>query len=89
MFSGLLLYLCDSFVVSGFLKKFHFLKGDSSVQLDPSVADVPLPLFSPYLFIVACVDRRHPLCDQPGPKFPASDHRPAGAGGRVAVPPAG
>ncbi|XP_060772053.1 GREB1-like protein isoform X4 [Neoarius graeffei] len=27
MFSGLLLYLCDSFVVSGFLKKFRFLKG--------------------------------------------------------------
>ncbi|XP_056912701.1 GREB1-like protein isoform X2 [Takifugu flavidus] len=27
VFSGLLLYLCDSFVVSGFLKKFHFLKG--------------------------------------------------------------
>lgn len=45
--------------------------------------------FSPYLFNVACVDRRHPLRDQPGPKFPASDHRPAGAGGRVAVPPAG
>ncbi|KAM3604656.1 uncharacterized protein V6R79_014421 [Siganus canaliculatus] len=27
LFSGLLLYLCDSFVVSGLLKKFHFLKG--------------------------------------------------------------
>ncbi|XP_037838017.1 GREB1-like protein isoform X4 [Kryptolebias marmoratus] len=27
VFSGLLLYLCDSFVVSGLLKKFHFLKG--------------------------------------------------------------
>ncbi|XP_009669687.1 protein GREB1 isoform X2 [Struthio camelus] len=27
MFSGLLLYLCDSFVVASFLKKFHFLKG--------------------------------------------------------------
>ncbi|XP_012659146.1 protein GREB1 [Otolemur garnettii] len=27
MFSGLLLYLCDSFVGAGFLKKFHFLKG--------------------------------------------------------------
>ncbi|XP_076601770.1 GREB1-like protein isoform X1 [Chaetodon auriga] len=27
LFSGLLLYLCDSFVVSGFLKKFRFLKG--------------------------------------------------------------
>ncbi|KAF7706819.1 hypothetical protein HF521_020073 [Silurus meridionalis] len=27
VFSGLLLYLCDSFVVSGFLKKFRFLKG--------------------------------------------------------------
>ncbi|XP_054870648.1 GREB1-like protein isoform X1 [Amphiprion ocellaris] len=26
-FSGLLLYLCDSFVVSGLLKKFRFLKG--------------------------------------------------------------
>ncbi|XP_054583888.1 protein GREB1 [Eptesicus fuscus] len=26
-FSGLLLYLCDSFVGAGFLKKFHFLKG--------------------------------------------------------------
>ncbi|KFP79475.1 Protein GREB1 [Acanthisitta chloris] len=26
-FSGLLLYLCDSFVVASFLKKFHFLKG--------------------------------------------------------------
>lgn len=28
-FSGLLLYLCDSFVVASFLKKFHFLKGES------------------------------------------------------------
>ncbi|XP_039875197.1 GREB1-like protein isoform X5 [Simochromis diagramma] len=27
VFSGLLLYLCDSFVVSGLLKKFDFLKG--------------------------------------------------------------
>ncbi|XP_066537902.1 GREB1-like protein [Hoplias malabaricus] len=27
VFSGLLLYLCDSFVVSGLLKKFAFLKG--------------------------------------------------------------
>nr|XP_020144248.1 protein GREB1 isoform X3 [Microcebus murinus] len=27
IFSGLLLYLCDSFVGAGFLKKFHFLKG--------------------------------------------------------------
>ncbi|CAL8313122.1 unnamed protein product [Gadus morhua 'NCC'] len=27
VFSGLLLYLCDSFVVSGLLKKFSFLKG--------------------------------------------------------------
>ncbi|XP_038859134.1 LOW QUALITY PROTEIN: GREB1-like protein [Salvelinus namaycush] len=27
VFSGLLLYLCDSFVVSGLLKKFHFIKG--------------------------------------------------------------
>ncbi|XP_034468470.1 GREB1-like protein isoform X1 [Hippoglossus hippoglossus] len=27
VFSGLLLYLCDSFVVSGFLRKFRFLKG--------------------------------------------------------------
>uniref|UniRef100_A0A8C7Y7H4 GREB1 like retinoic acid receptor coactivator n=1 Tax=Oryzias sinensis TaxID=183150 RepID=A0A8C7Y7H4_9TELE len=27
VFSGLLLYLCDSFVVSGLLKKFRFLKG--------------------------------------------------------------
>ncbi|KAM6150075.1 protein GREB1 [Erethizon dorsatum] len=26
-FSGLLLYLCDSFVGAGFLKQFHFLKG--------------------------------------------------------------
>lgn len=28
MFSGLLLYLCDSFVGASFLKKFHFLKGN-------------------------------------------------------------
>lgn len=28
VFSGLLLYLCDSFVGAGFLKKFHFLKGN-------------------------------------------------------------
>uniref|UniRef100_A0A8C5QRI5 Growth regulating estrogen receptor binding 1 n=1 Tax=Leptobrachium leishanense TaxID=445787 RepID=A0A8C5QRI5_9ANUR len=27
MFSGLLLHLCDSFVVAGFLKRFRFLKG--------------------------------------------------------------
>ncbi|XP_015207603.2 protein GREB1 isoform X2 [Lepisosteus oculatus] len=27
LFSGLLLYVCDSFVTPGFLKKFHFLKG--------------------------------------------------------------
>ncbi|XP_055984444.1 protein GREB1 isoform X1 [Sorex fumeus] len=27
MFSGLLLFLCDSFVGASFLKKFHFLKG--------------------------------------------------------------
>ncbi|XP_073647685.1 protein GREB1 isoform X4 [Tursiops truncatus] len=27
LFSGLLLYLCDSFVGAAFLKKFHFLKG--------------------------------------------------------------
>lgn len=29
-FSGLLLYLCDSFVVAGLLKKFRFLKGEAS-----------------------------------------------------------
>lgn len=28
VFSGLLLYLCDSFVGASFLKKFHFLKGN-------------------------------------------------------------
>nr|XP_012296326.1 protein GREB1-like [Aotus nancymaae] len=28
LFSGLLLYLCDSFVGASFLKKFHFLKGN-------------------------------------------------------------
>lgn len=27
LFSGLLLYFCDSFVTPGFLKKFQFLKG--------------------------------------------------------------
>lgn len=32
VFSGLLLYLCDSFVVSGLLKKFNFLKGMKSVS---------------------------------------------------------
>lgn len=32
LFSGLLLYLCDSFVVSGLLKKFRFLKGESSAK---------------------------------------------------------
>ena len=37
----------------------------------------------------SCIHRCHPVRDQPGPKLPASDHRPAGAGGRVAVPPAG
>ena len=30
VFSGLLLYLCDSFVGASFLKKFHFLKGNFS-----------------------------------------------------------
>lgn len=30
--------------------------------------------------------RRHSLRDQPGPELPTSDHRPVGAGGRVAVP---
>ncbi len=29
MFSGLLLYLCDSFVISSLLKKFNFLKGEA------------------------------------------------------------
>uniref|UniRef100_A0A673L8E1 GREB1-like protein n=1 Tax=Sinocyclocheilus rhinocerous TaxID=307959 RepID=A0A673L8E1_9TELE len=29
LFGGLLLYLCDSFVVSSLLKKFNFLKGES------------------------------------------------------------
>lgn len=33
LFSGLLLYLSDSFIVSGLLKKFRFLKGDSSGQM--------------------------------------------------------
>lgn len=33
LFSGLLLYLCDSFVISGLLKKFRFLKGDAAVLL--------------------------------------------------------
>lgn len=32
-FSGLLLYLCDSFVGASFLKKFHFLKGTCSYIL--------------------------------------------------------
>lgn len=36
-----------------------------------------------------CPCRRHPLCDLSGPKLPASDHRPAWAGGWVAVSPAG
>lgn len=31
VFSGLLLYLCDSFVASGLLKRFRFLKGESSL----------------------------------------------------------
>lgn len=38
VFSGLLLYLCDSFVVSGLLKKFRFLKG--TVTPDPCVSQV-------------------------------------------------
>lgn len=33
--------------------------------------------------------RRHSLRDQPGPELLTSDHHPAGAGGRVAVPSAG
>lgn len=47
LFSGLLLYLCDSFVVSGLLKKFRFLKGDTSPWLPQlllllyCVSDVP------------------------------------------------
>ena len=32
VFSGLLLYLCDSFVVSGLLKKFHFMKGEDETS---------------------------------------------------------
>ncbi|XP_025018953.1 protein GREB1 isoform X2 [Python bivittatus] len=32
IFSGLLLYLCDSFVVASFLKKFHFLKDRNSLR---------------------------------------------------------
>ncbi|XP_077166985.1 protein GREB1 isoform X5 [Paroedura picta] len=32
VFSGLLLYLCDSFVVASFLKKFHFLKDRNSLR---------------------------------------------------------
>lgn len=31
LFSGLLLYFCDSFVSPGFLKKFQFLKGKDQI----------------------------------------------------------
>ena len=40
-------------------------------------------------FYPDCIHRCHPLRDLSGPKFPASDHCPAGAGGWVAVPLAG
>lgn len=40
-------------------------------------------------FDLEFVHRCHPLCDLSGPQFPASDNRPTGAGGRMAVPPAG
>lgn len=94
VFSGLLLYLCDSFVISGFLKKFHFLKGQRR-RSSWRWSDSFFFFFSSFLiclFFFFCwcrVHRLHPLRDQPGSKFPASDHRAAGAGGRVAVPPAG
>ncbi|KAJ8410270.1 hypothetical protein AAFF_G00202510 [Aldrovandia affinis] len=35
LFSGLLLYFCDSFVTAGFLKKFHFLKGATLCVICP------------------------------------------------------
>lgn len=37
-FSGLLLYLCDSFVGADLLKKFRFLKGNLISLLDTSLA---------------------------------------------------
>ncbi|TSO67472.1 Protein GREB1 [Bagarius yarrelli] len=36
LFSGLLLYFCDSFVTPGFLKKFHFLKGATLCVICPN-----------------------------------------------------
>uniref|UniRef100_A0A672RG92 Protein GREB1-like n=1 Tax=Sinocyclocheilus grahami TaxID=75366 RepID=A0A672RG92_SINGR len=36
LFSGLLLYFCDSFVTPGFLKKFQFLKGASLCVICPN-----------------------------------------------------
>lgn len=40
---------------------------------------------------LSCVftQRCHAVCHMPGPELTATDHRPPGAGGRVAVPPAG
>lgn len=43
LFSGLLLYLCDSFVGASFLKKFHFLKGN-----------IPYSYLGPWLDLTAC-----------------------------------
>ncbi|XP_052009134.1 protein GREB1-like [Xyrauchen texanus] len=36
LFSGLLLYICDSFVTPGFLKKFQFLKGATLCVICPN-----------------------------------------------------
>ncbi|KAJ8356625.1 hypothetical protein SKAU_G00194190 [Synaphobranchus kaupii] len=47
LFSGLLLYFCDSFVTAGFLKKFHFLKGNPQHrQMVQSWSGVSLAAFS-------------------------------------------
>lgn len=47
LFSGLLLYLCDSFVGASFLKKFHFLKGNCSYFLSWTLIGMP--------FITPCI----------------------------------
>lgn len=64
VFSGLLLYLCDSFVVSGLLKKFRFLKGEQgsgsavvTTQCGRSVKMTNKTLCTGATLCVICQDR--------------------------------
>lgn len=77
-------HLLGWFLSSDGLSPGRFITASKSHQLGFKAT-----LVLTFFFYLDRVHRRHSLCDQPGSEFPTSDHRPTGAGGRVAVPLAG